>query len=116
MVVEKQAKKQAKRQDQGSAALWLRENWRVVLQIIAWILLFISGSAGLGSIGAIQDRVMVIQSQLKAVQEQNDALNMLVASLRRENDLLRERIAFLQECLTNPLPWPGGTLCPKPKE
>lgn len=95
---------------------WLKKNWRTALQIIAWVLLFVSGSTGLGHIGAIQDRVAVIQSQLEAVQKQNEALNLLVEALQRENALLRERIEFLQECLTRPLPWPGGTLCPKAKE
>lgn len=95
---------------------WLKKNWRTVLQTIAWTLLFISGSTGLGHIGAIQDRVKTIQSQLEAVQKQNEALSLLAEALQRENTLLRERIEFLQECLTRPLPWPGGTLCPKPKE
>lgn len=95
---------------------WAKANWRTLLQIIAWILLLITGSTGLGQVGSIQDRVAVIQSQLEAVQKQNGALSLLVESLRRENDLLRERVEFLKECLTKPLPWPGGTLCPKPKE
>lgn len=80
---------------------WIVQNWRTVFQIIAWVLLFASGSTGLGS----------LSSQVGAIQKQNEALNLLVESLQRENALLRERIEFLQECLTQPLPWPGGKLC-----
>lgn len=98
------AEKQAKKQDQGSAALWIRENWRTLLAILAWLILFVTGSAGFGNIGTVSNNVQALQRQVEDLQRLVQAQQSII-------QLQQEKIEFLTECLSRPLPWPGGRLC-----
>jgi outer membrane murein-binding lipoprotein Lpp len=97
---------------------FLKAHWRTVLQTIAWVLLFIAGGSSLGGIGAdmtaLKNQVQTLTSLNEALQQTVSAQSTVIEHLKSQIDELRKENEFLMECLTNPMPWPGGQLCPKP--
>jgi hypothetical protein len=86
---------------------WLWTNRVRVLVFLAWCVLFWLQGTGIGIMGGVQEKVILLQGE-------NAALKEAVAALRRIVDEQDAKIQFLMDCLTRPLPWPGSSLCPKP--
>ncbi len=91
---------------------WLKKNWRTVLQIIAWVLLFISGGTG---VTTITDEVQALKVQVESLRAANETLQRALDLVNMQLDDAQQQLRFLMDCLTKPLPWPGGHLCPKPR-
>jgi hypothetical protein len=92
---------------------WLTQNWRTVLQILAWLLLFLAGGSGFTT---ITTDVQALKVQITALQSANATLQHALDLANMQLDDAKQQIRFLQDCLTRPLPWPGGSLCPKLSE
>lgn len=92
---------------------WIRQNWRTVLQIIAWLLLFINGSTGFTT---VTSEVQALRAQIDALQSANETLQRALDLANMQLDDAHRQLQFLLDCLTKPLPWPGGQLCPRPSE
>jgi FtsP/CotA-like multicopper oxidase with cupredoxin domain len=92
---------------------WLVQNWRTMLQILAWLLLFFAGGSGFTT---LTTDVQTLKAQIAALQGANATLQRALDLANIQLDEAHKQIQFLQDCLTRPLPWPGGSLCPKPQE
>ena len=90
---------------------WIGKNWRTVLQIVAWVLLFVSGSTGLTT---VTNEVAALKAQITALQSANETLQLALDLANMQLDDAQQQLQFLMDCLTKPLPWPGGQLCPRP--
>ncbi len=75
-----------------------------------WALLVLAGGVGLGELNS---EVLTLKAANHALVQAIEAQTRVIDQLRGEVARLAEENAFLRECLSRPLPWPGGALCPK---
>lgn len=85
----------------------------------AWTILLVFGGSGLQNINtsvqSLQERIVALQVENMYLKAELAQAAQQLAALKEQNAQLLERIRFLEQCLSTPLPWPGGQLCPKPK-
>jgi hypothetical protein len=60
--------------------------------------------------------VQALKAQIATLQSANATLQRALDLANVQLNEAHKQIQFLQECLTRPLPWPGGSLCPKPQK